>query len=47
MAETTQGRFLQVDSGEAIQEMGGVESGGKWQNVYRLFDIIAKKIPIK
>ena len=45
-AESIQGGFIQVDSGEAVQEMGCPECGGKWQDVYRLVDIITDEMTI-
>ena len=40
-AESIQGGFIQIESGKAFQEMGCTECERRWQDVYRLVDVIS------
>ena len=39
-AESNQGGFIQVEAGEAFQDMSCSQCDGKWQDVYRLVDVL-------
>ena len=38
-SESIQGGFIQVEAGEALQEMSCSQCEGKWQDLYRLVDV--------
>ena len=38
-AETIEGGFIQVEAGEAVQNMSCSQCQGKWQDMYRLVDV--------
>ena len=38
-AESIEGGFIQVEAGEAFQDMSCSQCQGKWQDVYRLVDL--------
>lgn len=39
-AETIEGGFIQVEAGEAVQNMRCSECGNQWQDVYHLVDVL-------
>ena len=39
-AESIEGGFIQVEAGEAFQDMSCSQCQGKWQDVYRLVDVV-------
>ena len=38
-SESIEGGFIQVEAGEAFQDMSCSQCQGKWQDVYRLVDV--------
>jgi hypothetical protein len=40
-SQSIEGGFIEVQAGEAYQEMGCAECQKKWQDVYRLADVLA------
>jgi len=39
-SESIEGGFIQVEAGEAFQDMSCSQCEGKWQDVYRLVDVV-------
>lgn len=39
-AESIEGGFIQVEAGEAFQDMSCSQCEGKWQDIYRLVDLV-------
>ena len=39
-AESIEGGFIQVEAGEAFQDMSCSQCGNQWQDVYRLVDVV-------
>jgi hypothetical protein len=39
-SEAIEGGFIEIDAGEAFQNMSCSQCRGKWQDVYRLVDVV-------
>ena len=39
-AESIEGGFIEVDAGEAFQNMNCCQCRGKWQDIYHLVDVV-------
>ena len=42
-AESVRGGFIQVEAGKAFQEMDCPECERRWQDIYRLVDVIPNR----